>query len=266
MLFRSKNGGYFYDDPNFSIDLNSSQIEAIKLAANILEQFKGTEVFKDFDSAIDKILDRVNASEKLQQKEASRYIQFEKAPIVIGTEHLDPLIQAIRDKQKVCFTYQKFKGGNEKERLLDPYLLKEYRNRWYVTGYDTEKENIITYALDRIKNLEVKFQTFETDKNFNPERYFEYAIGITTSNKNPELIKLSLSPTEGKYLKSQPLHHSQKVISDTENECIIQLYVVITYELINQILSLGEGVKVIEPPILVDQIKNSLNNSLNKYS
>jgi predicted DNA-binding transcriptional regulator YafY len=263
--FSRKNDGYYYNNPDFSINLNSSQIEAIKMAATILEQFKGTEIFKDFDSAIDKILDRVNVSQTFNSEQADKFIQFEKAPIVLGTEYLDPILQAIKQLHTVQFIYQSFKKGPKKERYFNPYVLKEYRNRWYVTGFDNDKKQVITYALDRIKELNVTLRAFELDNSFNSEKYFAHTIGITTSENQPEKIILSLSPIEGKYLKSQPLHNSQKVTTDNDTECIIELNVVITYELITQILALGQGVKVISPKTLVDQIKTTLQNAIDKY-
>lgn len=263
--FSRKNDGYYYNDPEFSLDLNTAQIEAIKMAANILNQFKGSEVFKDFDSAIDKILDRVAVSQNFNNNDIEKVIQFEKAPIVIGSEHLSPILQAIKEHLIINFDYQKFKGGENKSRILYPYVLKEYRNRWYVTGFDEQKEQIATFALDRISNLEVSYKTFEPDTTFDSENYFEHTIGITTSTNKPEKVLLSLSPIEGKYIKSQPLHRSQTTVIDNDDECQIELTVVVTYELVNQILSLGDGVKVLAPTTLVDQIKSSLKKAHDKY-
>ena len=38
-------------------------------------------------------------------KDSREYVQFETAPVVLGTEHLSPALSAIRNKQKISFEY-----------------------------------------------------------------------------------------------------------------------------------------------------------------
>jgi predicted DNA-binding transcriptional regulator YafY len=266
---RSK-GGYYYTDPDFSLDLNELQVDAIKTAAAILEQFKGSGIFKDFESAINKILERVNISPQLNDEAIEKFVQFEKSPQSLGSSYLSELLQAIKNKQKVKFLYQKFKtedaSNTLKERILSPYLLKEFRNRWYIVGKDEDKKQLVIYALDRMDNLLITNHYYEIDISFDSQDFFANTIGITTTKEKPSEVILSLNPIDGKYLKSQPLHSSQVVLEDNEKECVIKLNVQINKELLMLILSLGEGVKVISPPKLVELTKKELMNSLAKYT
>ncbi|MBL4625591.1 MAG: WYL domain-containing protein, partial [Flavobacteriales bacterium] len=144
--FSRSHNGYYYSEDGYSIDLNAEQIEAIKMAANVLSQFKNSEIFAGFHSAIDKILDRVNISPDIQDKAIQQYVQFETAPIIKGTEYLGQLLQAIKNKVGVKIGYRKFQTETETKRSINPYLLKEYRNRWYVIGFDTDDNFVKTYA------------------------------------------------------------------------------------------------------------------------
>ena len=103
-------------------------------------------------------------------------------------------------------------------------------------------------------------------QTFDYERFFKYNIGITTLDKEPEDILLSVSPLEGSYLKTQPLHWSQNVIIDTDQECKIRLRVVVTKELAMKILSMGGGIKVISPKSLKDQIADEIEKSRQNYA
>jgi len=263
--FSRSHNGYYYEEEGYSIDLNTDQIEAIKMAANVLSQFKNTEVFSEFHSAIDKILDRVNISPDIQDKAIQQYVQFEKSPVVVGTGYLGDILQAIKNKVSITIGYKKFQAEDEKDRSINPYLLKEYQNRWYVIGFDNFDGFVKTYSLDRVTKLLIVGKSFEIDDGFDYDRFFKYNIGITTLDKEPEDILLSASPLEGSYLKSQPLHWSQNVIIDNENECKLRLRVVVTKELAMKILSMGGGIKVISPKSLKNQIAAEIKKASSNY-
>ena len=90
--------GYHYTDPDYSLEnipLSEDDIDAIKFAANIFEQFKGVEVFQKVEFAIEKILDRVNISSNIQDTAVDQFVQFETTVSTSGGEHLQPLLKKI---------------------------------------------------------------------------------------------------------------------------------------------------------------------------
>lgn len=262
--------GYFYSDPEFTMDelpLNEDDVDAIKFAANILFQFKGVDVFKKFEFAIDKILDRVNISEKFNDSSVDQYVQFETAPIYGGSDYLAPLLDAIKNRKTVQFQYRKFDGSEGKVRRVDPYLLKEYRNRWYLIGKTLSKGKVQTFGLDRMDELSTLEEQFLRDDSFNPDTYFKYAIGITTSENTPETVIIDADPVLSKYMQTQPIHHTQELIKEKKKGGFkFSLEVVITEELIMQILSYGSAVKVRSPQHLVEEVSSRLNKALEQYN
>ena len=69
----------------------------------------------------------------------------------------------------------------------------------------------------------------------------------------------------GKYIKSLPLHDSQEIITDNEDELQIKLKLVITHDFLMELLSFGENVKVIAPQSLVVDVKAVYSNALGRY-
>jgi len=252
--YSKKEGGYYYENPDFSLEnvpLNDEDVEAIKFAANIFDQFKGVEVFQKVEFAIEKILDRVNISSNIQDRAVDQFVQFETTPKTIGGEHLQPLLNAIKEKVKVSFEYKSFKASDEidwKERLVHPYLLKEYRNRWYLIGFCEEKEKVITYGLDRMRSLTIEGDYFVPLDSFDADDYFKYAIGITTfDNQKPQKIEITANKILMKYLESQPLHSSQKLIKETKDGAVYSFELHPTPEFDMAILSYGSQVSVVNP-------------------
>jgi predicted DNA-binding transcriptional regulator YafY len=138
----------------------------------------------------------------------------------------------------------------------------------YLIGKDihpTKESKFLTFAFDRMSDVITMNQSFQ-EENVDKENYFKSAIGITLSDAKPEFIVLSLDPMQANYLKSQPIHHSQQILHESKQEFRIQLELVVNYELIALLLSMGEKVEVIKPISLAQTIKQTATNVANKYS
>jgi predicted DNA-binding transcriptional regulator YafY len=185
----------------------------------------------------------------------------------LGPENLHLFIHAIQNKLEVQFTHEKFwESTHEKKiRTVFPLALKEARNRWYLVSQDPNDNKFKSFSLDRITNLEIRHEKFEYPTDFNPEEKFEHAFGIITDGTKPVKIKLWFSQSQADYIKSLPLHHSQKVVSENENECIIELYLSPTYDFVMELLSIGKEVKILEPESLKKEIIERLEANIKQY-
>lgn len=193
-----------------------------------------------------------------------RYINFESEGNLKGVEHLKSILFAIKNRRKLSFTHYNYWTGKQKQYLINPYLLKEYQSRWYVVG-KIDLEQYRTFGIDRIENLEIKTEVFKVLKTEDPSSLFENSIGINYSDEKMEEIILSFNPIQGQYIKSLPLHKSQRIIKDDKTAIVISLQVIPNFELQQKILMFGDGVKVIKPKWFVNEIKASLRLALKQY-
>ncbi len=194
-----------------------------------------------------------------------QHIQFEKRK-PIGTEHLFDLLQAIKKRQVCSFTYQKYWETDGTQRQVEPLGLKEYKNRWYLISKDINDEKIKSFAIDRLSNLKVEKQTFQYPENYRIEDDYRYCFGIIRPTKgDPEEVILSFDPIQGKYIKSLPLHDSQTIVVENADELRIKMNVHVTYDLLMEILSYGQYVKVIQPKSLAIELKSALAKGLMLY-
>jgi len=261
--------GYFYADENYSIDnipLSEDDIDAIKFATTTLMQFKDVGMFKQFGFAIDKIFDRVHISSNPLEESVDNFVQFESVPETIGTEFLPNILKAIKEKLIINFNYTSFISEKTKLRKVIPLLLKEYRNRWYLISFSLAKKKVITFGLDRISDLELTEDYFLDNIEFNPDLYFKHSIGITSFDEKPEIIIFKIDKIGGKYLESQPIHQSQKIIKAGKKRNTYQLKVLLSEELKRFFLSYGNQIEVIAPQKLRDTIKNEITEMSELYS
>lgn len=184
----------------------------------------------------------------------------------LGTENLFGLIHAVKNRLNIKFTYQKFWEDEVSYRNVEPYALKEFKSRWYLIAKDHKDDRIKTFALDRLTSLEITNSPFIFPSDFSVEESYRHCFGIISpTNEEPQEVILSFDPIQGKYIKSLPLHDSQQILVDNEEELKIKLTVCVTYDLVMELLSFGEFVKVIEPASLIKEIKNKYNKSLTLY-
>lgn len=223
----------------------------------------------NFESFI-RFLEIVNTAEILSEsliesKKSLDYISFDSAGELTGIKNLKLLLTAIKSNREISFAHINFTTDITSEYSLRPYLLKEYQNRWYVIGEINNSAEIRTFGIERIQNLRVSTKIFKPKENLNLIEKFDQIIGLVYSENTIQEIVLSFTPKQGKYIKTLPLHPTQKVLIDNENECRVSLWLIPNYELNQQILKYGNTVKVIEPNWLITEIKNDLIATLKKY-
>jgi predicted DNA-binding transcriptional regulator YafY len=183
-----------------------------------------------------------------------------------GTENLYGLLHAIKNRLQIKFTYQKFWEEELSQRLVEPYALKEFKNRWYIMAKDSKDNNIKSFALDRLTNLEITNLNYQYPDNYSIEQSYRYCFGIISPNdEEPQDIILSFDPFQGKYIKTLPLHDTQQVLVDNDEEMKIKLKLCLTHDLVMELLSFGDNLKVIEPKSLVDQIKQAHEKAYRQY-
>ena len=195
----------------------------------------------------------------------SNYIHFEKRRPQ-GTENLYGLLHAIKNKVQISFSYKKFWEDEISQRTAEPYALKEFKNRWYVLANDLKDNKVKSFALDRLTELEITRKKFQLPIDFDVNEHYKYCFGIISPNEHqPQEVILSFDPFQGKYIKTLPLHESQVILKDNEEELLIKLTLFLTHDFLMEILSYGDNVKVIQPESLIEDLKTSYENALKLY-
>jgi WYL domain len=140
-----------YTDKNYSIDrfaLQTNEINALRFYASSLQHYSNYGLFKVYSNAIGKVINGINIKQNLKDNtNPNSIIQTDTNEYSAGIEFLELIVQAIDAKDNICFLYEKFNSsGKMQERTISPYLLKEYRNRWYVLGAEVKNKQIKTFG------------------------------------------------------------------------------------------------------------------------
>lgn len=198
-----------------------------------------------------------------ESRNISNRIYIEDVPS--AREFLATVIDALKEFRQIKFTYQPYSRTNATpDIIVEPYFLKIFRQRWYVTGLNVKEDKIKTYALDRMKNVVVLQNQFEFPEDFDAESYTKYSYGVIFSQGEVKKVSIKTDSHQAKYLRALPLHASQhEMIHDSYSIFDYQLR--ITPDFVKELLSYGPNITVMEPPELRAMIVTSLEEALANY-
>ena len=204
----------------------------------------------------------VNSAVKDSLVDASR-VAVEDVPS--ARQFLPIVLDAIGRNEKIEFTYAGFnRSRHEKEIIFHPYFVKRYKQRWYMVGLKESAKAIRTYALDRVKEMKLLSVNFEMPADVSHAALFDNVIGVTSSKAPVRIVKLMTDPTQAKYFRALPFHASQQEeIHDSYS--IFTFRLKLNYELVHEILGLGNSVKVLQPRELELMVRNELTSTLSLY-
>jgi predicted DNA-binding transcriptional regulator YafY len=250
---------YTYEDQEYSITnmpLTPNDIQTLSQITHTLKQFQGFSQFSDMDEVLKRIENKVFAI----NNDSKTIIDFEKNNELKGIDHLNNIYIAIKEKKTLKIVYQTFNSQKPLVIYLSPYLLKEYRNRWFVFGKQKSLEKVYPLALDRM--LRIRFVdevTYVENTSFNSEEYFKDIIGVTRFDElEKEKVVFWVEKKHSPYVITKPLHYSQKIVKVQKDGTLFSIEVIPNFEMERELIGFGEYLKVIEPDSLREKFYNRI--------
>ncbi|MCM1482823.1 MAG: WYL domain-containing protein [Muribaculaceae bacterium] len=199
-----------------------------------------------------------------EARDISSRIFLEDVPS--ARQFLSPVITAMREYKQIDFAYMPYTRSGRPSRVrLEPYFLKIFRQRWYITGRNIRENMVKTYALDRMTEVRITTESFEMPADFDAADYSRHSFGIVFSHGEPRKVTLRVDPRQAKYFRALPLHHSQSEMV-TDGYSIFTYYLRLTPDFVQELLSYGPRVTVVGPPELRAMMIQNLKESLDNYS
>jgi predicted DNA-binding transcriptional regulator YafY len=186
---------------------------------------------------------------------------LENAPA--GVEYLDIIIRAIRTNHRLRIGYKKFEAEGY-EKMVCPYALKLFRQRWYLLALNDE-DQIRIYALDRITMLEQTDEIFEMPVNFSAQAYFSEYFGVLTNDTPLAHVIVRAHKWMPNYLRTLPLHHSQRELESTPDYTDFSFDIRPTSDFLGELLRHSDGIEVLQPLDLREEMRKIVTGILKRY-
>jgi len=262
-LKEGKRRYYRYADPSFSIyniPLDESEVNRLQTTLQTLSQFKGMPQFEWMYEILLKL------KQGKDEDTLPQVMEFDNNQDLKGIEYIGMLYDAIVYKKVLKINYlESFK--EEKVFEIHPYYLKQYNNRWFLFGYNTEHQKYNwNLSLDRIVKIK-EIQKPHIPNTIDWGEYFNDIMGVTKPDHlSPEKIVLHFYGKTAHYIESKPVHGYQKKPKWLDSETLeVKLELIVNYELERFILSYADSVKVIQPQSLAKETKGRIKRGFEQY-
>lgn len=258
---------YRYSDPDYSImnmPMSENDYQLMQEAVDLLRELQDFDQFAEVADVVSRLQDCLAITHKRRKP----IIHFDKVADLKGLRLLNPLYNHIACQQTLYIYYRPYKSKRARKITVYPYLLKEYRNRWFLFASKHEDMTLQIFAIDRIVRIEVANDIpWRENPDFDTKHYFDDIIGVTKSvGAKPYIVTFWVSQSICKYIETKPLHPSQKLIKENaDGSCIYQIKVIINLEMFSVFLSYGNGIKILSPEKAVKYIKEILADSVKAY-
>lgn len=240
-----------YKDPSFSIfrkGLSDDEKYLLKEAFSLLGQFDGLPNLE--------ALEALRQSLELPEGGQRPVISFTKNPLE-NSNLLGELFVAISQKQVIELYYHTFDAPHDDRHIIfHPYLLKEYNRRWFVIGAADSDGKILNFGLERIDKVVPQPSLIYNNCPEDLAERFEDIIGVTFVEDSPVYkIIFWASDSAKDYIKTKPLHESQRNMSDNlraeypalNGGAFFRIDCKKNYELIRELSSFGKELVVLSP-------------------
>ncbi len=186
---------------------------------------------------------------------------LESAPA--GVEFLETIIRAIRTNHRLRMGYKKFEAEGY-EKVVCPYALKLFRQRWYLLALNDE-EQMRLYALDRVTMMELTDEIFKIPANFSAQTYFSEYFGVLTTDTPLAHVVVRAHNWMPNYLRTLPLHHSQRELESTADYTDFSYDIRPTSDFLGELLRHSNGIEVLEPQDLREKMRQMIADTLKRY-
>lgn len=204
-----------------------------------------------------------------ESKQLVNRIHFERIPC--GNEHLPTLVKAIKENVCLKITRQGFGDDTPSVTILKLYGIKVFKQRWYLVGVPHYCEKIKTFALDRIHQIELTKEHFDMPEDFDLDTlyYNHYGIIIDLEEHPIDTIRIKAKNVKDyhqvDYLRTLPLHHSQKEVEKHKEYSIFEFKLSPSYDFIQEILSKADEVEVLSPEWFREEVASYARSLYNMY-
>lgn len=193
-----------------------------------------------------------------------RRIIFEQIPG--GHRFLIPLIEAMRDKKCVRISYRSFRSPETREIMLTPFCVKVFNRRWYLLAKNELNREPHFYALERIEEMVTTDDTYCLPVDFDAEAYFANRYGISAAPEDKqECVRLRVKARQVPYLRTLPIHSSQREVETADDASIFELFIIPNYELKQELYKYMSGIEVLSPKWLREEMAKELSKTVKMY-
>lgn len=230
-----------------------------------IEEADGTTLVGNFlDHAL---LTEIMRNELAERERGEPVIFMDGLRLAHGLEHIPLLAQAARNRNRVRIVHRKFGEEEASEREVCPLFLKQFQQRWYLVAREAKSDQIKSFGLERIEELELLPDSFRARAAETHEKLYGHVFGLYEREHRSVSVRLWSSRFHANYLRTLPLHPSQgEEPQELDGGVVFTFFLTPNYEFLQAILKMETNVRLLSPESAVNGLREMLKEMLGMYT
>ncbi|MBT2765211.1 YafY family protein [Paenibacillus sp. ISL-20] len=226
---------------------DEDEVFAIFFAFQALKRYTSLPFELNIDSASRKLLAGFPEDTKMMISRLESVLTFWSPNRTAGSPYLKDVIEAALHQQVIRISYRSKSGTSDREVL--PIGVYAQDGLWYMPAVEHEKEGVRVFRMDRMESLALTDNTYEVD--FSMQEWLEdYPI------REPVRLYVELTREGARQCESIAWLENEVVMQDEHQGIVDTIVDRNDFEYVAQVfLRLGMEAKVIEPPEIVDMLR-----------
>lgn len=267
--FDAYKNGYYYTEENFyikSVPLSEGELFSVALFDQLLEQYRNTPLENDLRSVFKKI--EMSLPNKITLDSSFLQNQTTFIPDQMGTinpENFSKIFSALKNRHVLDFEYRPLQKTTWMTRRINPFHAVCQKGNWYVMGFCHDKKDIRVFNFSRMQNVTESKEEFDIPEDFDPDKYFDKEIGIWLSATKKYTVELLISAEIGTFALERSWNKNQKIEQRDDGSVWVSFETTQLPEVKRWVLGQGKTVKVLNPPELIEQVREEVTAVLGMY-
>lgn len=274
LVYDASRHGYFYSRPvnEFPfLKTSADDLVGLILARNALGPMKGSALESTLRSSFQRLQATMSDQVTIPWTEIDQAFSVHSTGMTERDVFIfERLAKAVLESRELHFDYQKLSDERPMARRLQPYHLAEIDGGWYVIGHDLERDARRTFAVQRMKSVQLTEKRFRRSHDFRLDDHFAGSFGVWAGEAGEESdfeVKVQFSGFAARVVAERRWHPSQEIekIKEDGSVVILTLQLSALEDIARWILGFGSQAKVIGPPELLERVSSELKKAASQY-
>jgi predicted DNA-binding transcriptional regulator YafY len=269
LKYSKEKRGYYYTEGNFfikSLILTEGELFSIALFDRLLVQYRNTPIEENLRTIFKKIIDAMPAKITVDTDFLSPRVSLIPAHAPdIQPDVFKTVFSALQGNETIKFDYRAVSKTTFIQFAVDPYHAVYHSGAWYIIGYCHYNKTPLIFSFSRMRNVKPVHEKFEIPSDFNSDDYFDKEIGIWISDRTPFTVELLFDGSVVTLALEQYWNRTQEIIQKPDGSIYVRFTTTQIHEVLQRVLCYGSMITVINPPELIEMIKNEVIKMQKKY-
>ncbi len=268
LQYQSDQRGYRYTQERFELNLpglwsSTETILALVSIQKLLEQMQ-LDVVDEHLHSLKQDIEQFLKRKKIQTNHIDRIRILPITARISNAKHFQQVASTLLQRQTLKITYHARGDNQVSTRIISPQRLAHYKDNWYLDAWCHLRNQLRTFALDRIQSIENDTEDCKEVAEETLDQYLASGYGIFAGEAK-QMATLLFSANRARWVADETWHPKQQSAWLADGCYQLQIPYADERELLMDIMRHLPEVEIVAPVALKQKLAQILKKSLQQH-